>query len=120
MDTDPADAPATDPGPSSSPTSAASAASGELVADQAFIERTIRSFIQDGRLASIPAREKRRRVIYRYLRDAIFTEDRAYEEREVNMRLALFHPDVATIRRGMVDARLVTRAEGWYRRGSDD
>lgn len=96
------------------------APTAELAADDVFTARTIRSFIRDGRLASIPSKEKRRRVIYRYLRDAIFTEDRAYEEREVNMRLALFHPDVATIRRGMVDARLVTRAGGWYRRGSDE
>ena len=35
------------------------------------------------------------------------------------MRLALFHPDVATIRRGMVDAGLVTRDAGGYRRGRD-
>ena len=41
-----------------------------------------------------------------------------YPEKEVNQRLALFHPDVATIRRGMVDAGLVTRAAGEYRRGS--
>jgi hypothetical protein len=88
----------------------------ELLADEAFTARTIRSFIHDGRLASIPAREKRRQVIYRYLRDQVFTEDRDYEEREVNQRLALFHPDVATIRRGMVDARLVTREAAIYRR----
>jgi hypothetical protein len=88
----------------------------ELEADEAFAAKTVRSFIRDGRLASIPAREKRRLVIYRYLRDQVFTEDRGYEEREVNQRLALFHPDVATIRRGMVDARLVTREGGIYRR----
>ena len=89
----------------------------ELEADEAFTEKTIRSFIKDGRLTTIPAREKRRLVIYRYLRDRIFTEDRAYPEAEVNMALALVHPDVATIRRGMVDAGLVTREAGQYRRG---
>ena len=89
----------------------------ESTADEAFTEKTIRSFIKDGRLTTIPAREKRRLVIYRYLRDRIFTEDRAYPEAEVNMALALVHPDVATIRRGMVDARLVTREAGDYRRG---
>jgi hypothetical protein len=88
----------------------------ELVADEAFAARTIRSFIRDGRLTTIPSKEKRRLVIYRYLRDEVFTEDRPYPEAEVNQRLALFHPDVATIRRGMVDARLVTRDAGWYRR----
>ena len=83
--------------------------------DPEFAARVIRSFIRDGRLVSIPARERRRLVIYRYLRDQVFTEDRTYPEKEVNQRLALFHPDVATIRRGMVDARLVTRTAGEYR-----
>lgn len=91
----------------------------ELVADAAFTARTIRAFIRDGRLTTIPAREKARLVIYRYLRDAIFVEDRDYPEAEVNQRLALYHRDVATIRRGMVDAGLVTREASQYRRGAD-
>lgn len=93
------------------------AADPELEASPELAAHVIRSFFRDGRLTTIPAREKRRLVVYRYLRDQVFTEDRPYEEREVNMRLALFHPDVATIRRGMVDAGLVTRDAGWYRRG---
>ncbi|MFP5342824.1 MAG: DUF2087 domain-containing protein [Candidatus Limnocylindria bacterium] len=92
----------------------------ELTADAAFTERTLRAFIRDGRLVSVPAREKRRRVVYRYLGSAVLTEDREYEERELNMGLALFHPDVATIRRGMVDAGLVTREGGRYRRPSGE
>jgi hypothetical protein len=83
--------------------------------DAAFVEKVVRAFIRDGRLTTIPAKERRRLVVYRYLRDAIFTEDRAYPEKEVNMRIALFHPDVATIRRGMVDAGLVRRSAGEYR-----
>ena len=86
--------------------------------DPAFEARVVRSFIREGRLTTIPARERRRQVIYRYLRDQVFIEDRSYPEKEVNQRLALFHPDVATIRRGMVDAGLVTREAGEYRRGS--
>ncbi|MEO5885039.1 MAG: DUF2087 domain-containing protein, partial [Candidatus Limnocylindrales bacterium] len=85
----------------------------------AFVAKVLRAFIRDGRLVSIPARERRRQVIYRYLRDAVFEEDRSYEEKEVNMRLALFHPDVAALRRGMVDAGLVTREAGRYRRGDE-
>lgn len=84
--------------------------------DDAFRESIVATFIRDGRLVSIPSREKRRLVIYAYLRDAVFTEDRTYPEKEVNQRLALFHPDVATIRRGMVDAGRVTRESGEYRR----
>jgi len=85
--------------------------------EPAFVAKVVHAFIREDRLVSIPARERRRQVIYRYLRDAVFTEDRPFEEKEVNMRLALFHPDVATIRRGMVDAGLVTREAGRYRRG---
>ena len=47
------------------------------VEDPAFEARVIRSFIREGRLTTIPARERRRQVIYRYLRDQVFTEDRA-------------------------------------------
>ena len=88
----------------------------DRASDAGFDARVLRAFIRDGRLVSIPARDKRRQVVYRYLRDQVFTEDRPYPEREVNQRLALFHPDVATIRRGMVDAGLVTREAGSYRR----
>jgi len=88
----------------------------DRASDAGFDARVLRAFIRDGRLVSIPARDKRRQVVYRYLRDQVFTEDRPYPEREVNQRLALFHPDVATIRRGMVDAGLVTREAGTYRR----
>jgi len=90
----------------------------DRASDAGFDARVLRAFIRDGRLVSIPARDKRRQVVYRYLRDQVFTEDRPYPEREVNQRLALFHPDVATIRRGMVDAGLVTREAGTYRRRS--
>jgi hypothetical protein len=51
-----------------------------------------------------------------WLRDQVFTEDRGYEEKEVNQRLALFHPDVAALRRYMVDEGMVTRENRIYRR----
>jgi hypothetical protein len=92
----------------------------ELAADEALVAKTIRSFVRNGRLTTIPAREKRRLIVYRYLRDQVFTEDRTYPEAEVNQRLALFHRDVAALRRSMVDAGLVTRSAGEYRRADDD
>jgi hypothetical protein len=82
----------------------------------AFEAKVLRAFIVDGRLASIPAQEKKRLVVLEYLRDRSFTEDRAYPEKEVNQRLALFHPDVAALRRYLVDTKLMTRAAGEYRR----
>lgn len=78
--------------------------------------KILRSFIVDGRLESIPAQERKRLVILRYLRETCFAEDRAYPEKEVNQRLALFHPDVAALRRYLVDSGLMRRAAGEYRR----
>jgi DNA-binding HxlR family transcriptional regulator len=82
----------------------------------AFEAKVLRAFIVDGRLSSIPAQEKKRLVILEYLRDRAFTEDRAYPEKEVNQRLAIFHPDVAAVRRYLVDNKLMTREAGVYRR----
>lgn len=84
-----------------------------LPADDA---RVIRAFFEGDRLREIPAQEKKRLVVLRYLRDRSFVEDRAYPEKEVNQRLGLFHRDVASLRRYMVDAGLMTRAAGEYRR----
>jgi hypothetical protein len=78
--------------------------------------RVIATFFRDGRLASIPARQGKRLVILRELRERCFAEDRDYPEKEVNMRLALVHPDVAALRRYLVDAELMSRSKGIYRR----
>jgi hypothetical protein len=80
--------------------------------------KVLRSYLDDGRLTTIPASLRKRLVILAWLRDQVFTEEREYPEKEVNQRLALFHPDVAALRRYMVDERLVTREQGMYRRAS--
>jgi hypothetical protein len=79
-------------------------------------DKVIRAFIRDDRLVSIPARDKKRQVILRYLVERCFPEDRTYPEAEVNKRLALYHPDVAALRRYLVEGGLMTRSAGEYRR----
>jgi hypothetical protein len=81
-----------------------------------FEARVLHAFVRDGRLASIPAQDRKRRVILRWLLARCFNEDRDYPEKEVNMCLALTHPDVAALRRYLVDAGLMTRQAGVYRR----
>jgi hypothetical protein len=79
-------------------------------------ERVIRAFVRDGRLVSIPAKSKKRDLLLPYLLDLAFPEDREYEEKEVSQRLALLNPDVAALRRHLVDGGLMNRANGIYRR----
>jgi hypothetical protein len=78
--------------------------------------KTLRAYLVDGRLETIPAQPAKRRIVLRFLLERVFTEDREYPEKEVNARLALFHPDVAALRRCLCDERYVDRAAGMYRR----
>ena len=78
--------------------------------------RVLGGFFEADRLTTIPAQERKRLLVLRYLRDRCFPEDRGYPEKEVNQRLAVFHPDPAALRRYLVDSRLMTRAAGIYRR----
>jgi hypothetical protein len=79
-------------------------------------EKVVRAFFRDDRLVSIPAKTSKRDLLLPVILDRCFPEDRDYEEKEVNMRLALLHPDVAALRRHLVDGGLMTRAAGIYRR----
>ncbi len=85
--------------------------------EPAFEAHVLRAFIRDRRLASIPAKERKKLVVYRYLLDQVLPDpDELVAERDLNMRLALWFPDVATIRRALVDLRLAERTEMVYRR----
>lgn len=97
-----------------SPTTAPAAWSPD---DPAFEAAVLRAFIRDGRLVSIPARERKKLVVWRYLTERVFPDpDEVLHERDVNMRLALWHPDVATIRRALSDLGFVRRDGMTYRR----
>jgi hypothetical protein len=79
-------------------------------------EKVLRAFVRDGRLVSIPAKPRKRELLLPFILERCFPEDRAYEEKEVNQRLALIYVDVAALRRYLVDAGLMTREAGIYRR----
>ena len=55
-------------------------------------------------------------MILRWLLERCFAEDRPYPEKEVNQRLALHHPDVASLRRYLVDEGYLAREAGVYTR----
>jgi hypothetical protein len=74
------------------------------------------AFVRDGRLTSLPVR--RRPMLLAacaFLADR-FERGRRYEEREVNEILADDAPDVATLRRLLVDEGFLERERGSYRR----
>lgn len=79
-------------------------------------EKVLHAFIVDGRLVGIPARERKRNIVLQWLATTDFELDREYPERDVDMRLALRHRDVAALRRYLVEGRYLSRADGIYRR----
>jgi DNA-binding HxlR family transcriptional regulator len=79
--------------------------------------RVLHSFFEGGRLLSIPAQHSKRLIILRYLAETVFEGGREYPEKEVNQLLALRHPDVASLRRYLVDEGFMQRASGIYRLG---
>ncbi len=75
--------------------------------------RVVATFIRDGRLVSIPAQYKKRRYIMEEIARS-FEWGRLYDEKEVNAMLRTFNDDVASLRREMIDQRIMMRDNGRY------
>jgi hypothetical protein len=80
--------------------------------------RVLRNFVENGRLRALPVRAAQRRVVLEYIAEQ-FDRETDYPEAEVNERLGHFHDDYASLRRYLVDERLLTRSAGVYRRTAD-
>lgn len=72
-------------------------------------------WLPDGRLKKIPAQQKKLMAVLRHLLKE-FEPGQAYPEKQVNAILARFHPDTASLRRAMIEYKLMTRAAGKYTR----
>jgi DNA-binding transcriptional ArsR family regulator len=77
--------------------------------------KVLRAFVDGERLSGIPAQHVKRLVILRHLAETAFEPDVEYPEKDLNMRLALRHADVASLRRYLVDEGFMTRERGIYR-----
>lgn len=83
--------------------------------DAAYRQKVIDAFFEYGKLKTIPAQQKKERIILEVIAQA-FEYDRIYSEREVNIMIADFHDDFCTIRRDMIGERLLARdTEGYWR-----
>ena len=85
----------------------------EPLSDDPAEDAVLSAFLRDGRLVSMPAQQTKRRVVLEHL-VRVFDVGVRYPEREVNVLLAAWHPDVAALRRYLVDEGLLTRAAGMY------
>ena len=75
--------------------------------------RVVATFIKDGRLLSLPAQYKKRRYIMEEIARS-FEWGRLYDEKEVNAIMRAFNDDYASLRREMIDQRIMMRENGRY------
>lgn len=92
---------------------AAEAPVPEPLSDDPAEDAVLSAFLRAGRLVSIPAQQGKRRVVLGHL-VRVFEPGVRYPEREVNALLRAWHPDVAALRRYLVDEGLLTREAGEY------
>jgi len=77
--------------------------------------KTLRAFFDGEQLTAIPAQHAKRLTVLRYLAETTFERKRRYPEKELNMMLAVRHPDAASLRRYLVDEGFMTRKNSVYR-----
>ncbi|SCL32372.1 hypothetical protein GA0074692_3298 [Micromonospora pallida] len=86
-------------------------------------DATFRPFLRGDRLVSVPAQQGRRREVLRHVAERCFTPGVDYAEAAVNDQLRAWcdggEVDHVTIRRYLVDLRILSRAGGVYRLGPE-
>ena len=93
-------------------------AKGAVAEDLARYDRkVIGDYLVDGKLKTIPAQRKKREVILRLLAER-FETGRSYPEKDVNLIIAEYHDDFATLRRELISYKLLERQNGIYTRVS--
>ncbi len=72
---------------------------------------------RDGSLKEIPAQQKKLQAILRHiLRE--FEAEKRYTEKQVNEIIGRFHADTASLRRALIDYKLMQRTNGIYWRAA--
>jgi len=90
-----------------------SAVAGDLDLD-AYDRKVLNDFLlPDGRLKSLPAQHKKQQAVLRHIVKR-FEPGARYSEKQVNEMLRPVHDDTATLRRALVDERLLARKAGEY------
>ena len=80
---------------------------------QAWEQKILSNFVADGRLTQIPSRYKKQFVVMKWVANH-FDFDVRYPEAELNETLKQLHPDFASLRRFLIDHKLMARENNVY------
>ncbi len=76
-------------------------------------DRVLATFLVNGKLSSIPVNRTKRLIVLDYLAGR-FELGEVFSEKDVNETLRELHPDVAALRRYLVDEGFLGRRDGYY------
>lgn len=80
----------------------------------AYDRKVVKDFSnRDGTFKALPVQEKKFIALLRHVLKA-FKPGSTYTEKQVNEIMARYHPDTASLRRGMIEFKLMKRADGKY------
>ena len=84
----------------------------EVSSEDAFERKVLKAFLDEsGCITAFPAQEKKFLVILRHVLKA-FEPGKRYPEKEVNEILSRYNEDTASLRRGLVEYKLMEREGG--------
>ncbi len=78
-----------------------------------YANKVLDDYVVHGRIKTIPRQLKKRQVILNRIAKE-FQVGKRYSERQVNEILKTFHADFATLRRELVNSKLLARDQGYY------
>ncbi len=90
-----------------------SATNQEDEREVAYRQKILDSFFKFNKLKSIPVQRKKRLIVLEHMLLA-FEMKKQYTEKEVNLIIADFHDDFATLRREFINEKLMARENGQY------
>ncbi len=76
-------------------------------------QKVLNTFVEDGRITQLPARRKKQLVIMNWVVEH-FDYDVRYPEAELNEKLKVLNPDFASLRRYLIDHKLMARENNIY------
>ena len=80
----------------------------------AYDRKVLAGFLRpDGTLRQIPVQQKKLQALLRHMVNDFEPEQR-YPEKQVNELLGRYHPDTASLRRALIEYKLMRRAAGLY------
>jgi biotin operon repressor len=88
-------------------------AATELLREEQYRRKILKSFMPDGVCRQMPAQLKKRIIVYREI-FSNFEGGKSYTEKEVNEIISRIHSDYCTVRRGFIGMGWMQRSNGIY------